>query len=45
MQEEELQKRMRIAEEEMQMRAHYDFVVVNDVLETAVDEVYKIINS
>ncbi len=45
MNEDELQKRMIIAEEEMQMRSHYDYVVVNDVLETAVDEVYKIINS
>lgn len=45
MSEAELQSRMITAEEEMQHSAEYDYIVVNDELEKAVDEVYKILNS
>ncbi len=40
----ELSRRMRTAEEEMQQSDKYDYVVVNDVLEKAVDEIYNILN-
>ena len=40
----ELTRRMQTAEEEMQQRDKYDYVVVNDVLEKAVEELYNILN-
>lgn len=42
---EELERRMITAEEEMLKSCDYDYVVVNDVLEKAVEEVYNILNS
>ena len=41
---EELQRRMETAVEEMAKSAEYDYVVVNDVLEKCVDDVYNILN-
>ena len=41
----ELERRMKTAEEEMQKSCEYDHIVVNDVLEKAVEEVYNILNS
>lgn len=38
-------ERLRIAEEEMKRADEYDFVVVNDVLEDAVEEVLSIVKS
>ncbi|MBR2413652.1 MAG: guanylate kinase [Clostridia bacterium] len=40
----ELARRMKTAEEEMQKSCEYDYVVVNDVLENAVEEIYNILN-
>lgn len=36
-------QRMKIAEDEMKRAGEYDYIVVNDVLEDAVDEVIKIV--
>lgn len=36
-------KRMEIAKSEMKKSVEYDFTVVNDVLETSVEEMYKIV--
>ena len=41
--EEELQTRLQIAAAEMEMKDKYDHVVVNDVLEDCINEVYHII--
>lgn len=41
--EEAIVKRLIIAKEEMAKSVEYDYIVVNDVLEPAVDEAYKII--
>ncbi len=40
----ELARRMNTAEEEMQKSSEYDYIVVNDELEKAVEEVYNILN-
>ena len=42
--EEEMATRMSIALEEVKHKEEYDYIVVNDVLEKAVDEVYTIMN-
>lgn len=41
--EEEISTRLAIAAEELKLQTTYDFRVVNDVLETCIDEVYEII--
>ncbi len=41
--EEKIQNRLKIAEEELKQKDMYDFVVINDDLETAIDEVRQII--
>lgn len=43
--EEEINTRLSIAEQEMKMRDHYDYCVVNDRLEDCVEEIYKIIKN
>ncbi len=45
MSDEELERRMSVALQEMEQRFLYDHIVVNDVLENTVEEVYNIINS
>ncbi len=42
--EETILQRMKIAEDEMKHSSEYDYIVVNDVLGDAVDEVIKIVN-
>lgn len=41
--EEKIQNRLKIAEKELKQKDMYDFVVINDDLETAIDEVRQII--
>ncbi len=41
--EEAIQRRLRIAESEMQKSKDYDYVVINDVLQTAVDDAYSVV--
>ena len=41
--EDKIQNRLKIAEEELKQTDMYDYVIVNDDLETAIDEVRKII--
>lgn len=41
--EADIKKRLDIAQSEMQERVNYDFIVVNDELEKAVNDAYKII--
>ena len=43
--EECIKRRIEIAKREMQCAGDYDFTVVNDDLDTAVDEIYTIINN
>lgn len=42
--EDAILKRLKIAENEIEKSQNYDYIIVNDVLETAVDELYNIIN-
>ena len=42
--EEDILKRLEIAKSEIAKSPNYDYIVVNDVLETAVGELYNIIN-
>lgn len=43
--ESDIAKRLLIAENEMQQRCNYDFTVINDELEKAVEDAYKIIKN
>ncbi|MGC9361938.1 MAG: guanylate kinase [Candidatus Syntrophosphaera sp.] len=43
--DEEIQKRLEIAREEVKQLLHYDYLVVNDLLETAVQDVLAIIRA
>ena len=43
--EEKIKRRLRRAKKEMAMAGTYDFVVVNDELETAVNELYTIVQN
>ena len=43
--EADIQKRLAIAQSEMQERVNYDFIIVNDELEKAVGDAYEIIKN
>ena len=44
MSDEDLERRMQTALQEMEQRYLYDYIVVNDILEKTVEDVYNIIN-